>query len=102
MVIRDVEGDHVKPGEILDGEGGYTVFGKLAQARSSLAYGYLPLGLAHDVKVIRPIPKDQPLTWQDVAVDESLAAYELRLEMEALFGAQTEADRSRPSYASGS
>ena len=61
-----------------------------------------PLGLAHDVKVIRPIPKDQPLTWQDVAVDELLAAYELRLEMEALFGAQTEVDRSRPSYVSGS
>ena len=38
----------LKPGEMLDGEGGYTVFGKLAPASSSLAGGYLPLGLAHD------------------------------------------------------
>jgi len=52
---------NLQPGETLDGEGGYTVFGKLAQARSSLIHGYLPLGLAHEVKVVRPIPKDQPL-----------------------------------------
>lgn len=66
---------NLQPGETLDGEGGYTVFGKLAQARSSLIHGYLPLGLAHEVKVVRPIPKDQPLTWKDVAVDRSLTAY---------------------------
>ena len=75
------------PGEILDGEGGYTVFGKLAPARRSLMHGYLPLGLAHSVKVVRPVAKDQPLTWADVAMDQSLAAFEIRKEMEALYGA---------------
>ncbi len=75
----------LKPGEILDGEGGYTVWGKLFQAGKSLAYGGLPLGLAHQVKLLRAVKKGQSLTWADVVMDESLPAYRLRREMEVLF-----------------
>ncbi|OGA32896.1 MAG: flagellar biosynthesis protein FlgA [Betaproteobacteria bacterium RIFCSPLOWO2_12_FULL_64_23] len=75
----------LKPGEILDGEGGYTVWGKLFQAGKSLAYGGLPLGLAHQVKLTRAVKKGQSLSWADVAMDENLPAYKLRREMEALF-----------------
>ena len=76
-------------GEVLDGEGGYTVFGKLFPARKSLALGSLPLGLAHQLKLVRPVAKDQSLTWADVAVDESISAYKLRKEMEVLFAKQS-------------
>jgi predicted homoserine dehydrogenase-like protein len=86
----------LQPGEVLDGEGGYTVFGKLAPASSSLARGYLPLGLAHGIKLARPVDKDQPLTWADVSLDETLAAYKIRKEMEALYGAATGTDRGVP------
>ncbi|TSD83491.1 flagellar biosynthesis protein FlgA [Mycobacterium sp. KBS0706] len=75
----------LRVGEILDGEGGYTVFGKLAPAKTSLATGFLPLGLAHGIEIKRPVSKDQSLTWADVAVDDSFLAYKLRREMEALF-----------------
>ncbi len=75
----------LKPGEMLDGEGGYTVWGKLFQAQKSHATGGLPLGLAHDVKVLRPVKKGQSLTWADVAIDQNLSAYKLRREMEAMF-----------------
>jgi predicted homoserine dehydrogenase-like protein len=75
----------LKPGEMLDGEGGYTVWGKLFQAEKSHGIGGLPLGLAHDVKVVRPVRKGQSLTWADVAIDESLPAFKVRREMEALF-----------------
>ncbi len=75
----------LKPGEMLDGEGGYTVWGKLFQAGMSLAYGGLPLGLAHQVKLTRAVKKGQSLSWADVAMDENLPAYKLRREMEALF-----------------
>jgi predicted homoserine dehydrogenase-like protein len=75
----------LQPGEILDGEGGYTVFGKLASATTSLAKGYLPLGLAHRLKVVRPVEKDQCLTWADVEVNPQLTAYRVRKEMEAAF-----------------
>ena len=75
----------LKPGEILDGEGGYTVWGKLFQAGRSLALGGLPLGLAHNLKLVRAVRKGQALTWADVAIDDSLPAYKLRREMETVY-----------------
>ena len=75
----------LQPGDMLDGEGGYTVWGKLFQAEKSHAVGGLPLGLAHEVKVVRPVKKGQSLTWADVVIDESLPAYKVRREMETMF-----------------
>jgi predicted homoserine dehydrogenase-like protein len=70
-------------GERLDGEGGYTVFGKLSPASASQKNGFLPLGLAHNLTLVRPVAKDNVLTWDDVKLDESLPAFKLRREMEA-------------------
>jgi predicted homoserine dehydrogenase-like protein len=72
-------------GEILDGEGGYTVVGRLMPAADSLAQGCLPLGLAHGWKVLKPIAAGQPLRWSDVAVDANATAVKVRREMEASF-----------------
>ncbi|MGE4249321.1 MAG: NAD(P)H-dependent oxidoreductase [Parvibaculaceae bacterium] len=72
------------PGEMLDGEGGYTVVGKLLPAETSLALGALPLGLTHKVKVLRPVRKGTALTWRDVEIDPTLDAVRARREMEAL------------------
>ena len=73
------------PGEMLDGEGGYTVWGKLLPAETSVRIGGLPLGLAHGVKVVRPVKKGQSLSWSDVAMDTATRAYKLRREMETAF-----------------
>jgi predicted homoserine dehydrogenase-like protein len=73
----------LKPGELLDGEGGYTVWGKLLPAATSKKMGGLPLGLAHGVKVVRPVAKGQSLSWDDVAMDVTTHAYKIRREMEA-------------------
>jgi len=78
---------NLQVGDTLDGEGGYTVFGKLTPASTSLAKGYLPLGLAHDVRLIRPVAKDSCITWADVAIDETLPAVRVRKEQEALYSA---------------
>jgi predicted homoserine dehydrogenase-like protein len=75
----------LKAGEMLDGEGGYTVHGKLLPAKKSMAMGGLPLGLAHELKLVRSVPAGQSLTWADVQVDDSLIAYKLRKEMEQMF-----------------
>jgi predicted homoserine dehydrogenase-like protein len=75
----------LQPGEMLDGEGGYTVWGKLLPASTSVRLGGLPLGLAHDVKVTRPVKKGQSLSWSDVAMDTSTRAWQVRREMEELF-----------------
>jgi predicted homoserine dehydrogenase-like protein len=69
-------------GEILDGEGGYTVAGGLRRADDSMAAGYLPLGLAHHVQLLHPVRDGEPVTWDAVAIDQSTAAYRLRREME--------------------
>ena len=42
-------------GEVLDGEGGFRVYGKLMPASASSAIGALPLGLAHGVTLTRPV-----------------------------------------------
>jgi predicted homoserine dehydrogenase-like protein len=72
----------LKPGDLLDGEGGYTVWGKLQPATRSVQMGGLPLGLAHDVKVIRPVARGACITWADVAIDTHTPAYRIRREME--------------------
>lgn len=78
----------LRAGEVLDGEGGYTVVGRLMSASDSLAQGCLPLGLAHGWKLLKPIAAGQPLRWSDVAVDESVTAVRLRREMETQFRAR--------------
>ena len=75
----------LQPGEVLDGEGGYTVWGKLLPAQKSMQVGGLPLGLAHDVKVTRAVKKGQSLTWADVAMDQTTRAYSVRKELETQF-----------------
>jgi predicted homoserine dehydrogenase-like protein len=76
----------LKAGEILDGEGGFCVWGKQTPADVSLARGYLPLGLAQDVALKRNIAEGEALCWADVAIDENDAAVRVRREMEAEFG----------------
>ena len=78
----------LKPGELLDGEGGYTVWGKLLPATTSEKIGGLPLGLAQQVKLIRPVSKGQHLTWDDVDIDKSTQAYKIRKEMESIWASK--------------
>jgi predicted homoserine dehydrogenase-like protein len=75
---------NLNPGEMLDGEGGYTVVGRLMSAADSLAQGALPLGLAHGWKVLRPVAAGQPVKWSDVAFDANSTAVRVRREMESL------------------
>jgi predicted homoserine dehydrogenase-like protein len=77
----------LQAGEMLDGEGGYTVWGKLLPAATSVAMGGLPLGLAHDVKLVRAVKQGQSLSWADVAMDTSTNAYRTRKAMEQMFAA---------------
>ena len=73
----------LKAGEMLDGEGGYTVVGRLMPAADSLAQNCLPLGLAHGWKLLKGIRQGQPVRWSDVAFDANSTAVRLRREMEA-------------------
>ena len=74
---RDLE-----PGEILDGEGGYAVWANAIPASRSLAVGGLPIGLAQNVKLIRPVAKDSIVTFDDVVIERDLDVLALRKDME--------------------
>ena len=75
----------LRAGEMLDGEGGYTVWGKLMVAADSAAKRALPIGLAHRVKLKRDVAEGQTVSWDDVEFDASAQAVQVRREMEAMF-----------------
>jgi predicted homoserine dehydrogenase-like protein len=86
---REFRGDAVatakrdlKPGEYLDGEGGFAVWANAIPASKSLAIGGLPIGLAHNVKLKRAVAKDSIVCVDDVVLDRDLDVLTVRQEME--------------------
>lgn len=79
-------------GEMLDGEGGYTVYGRIMRAEDSLARGVLPIGLAHRVRLKAPVKQGEPVLWSDVEIADS-DAVRVRREMEAMFSPDGRAAR---------
>jgi len=75
----------LKAGEMLDGEGGYTVYGKLLPAELSLRLGGLPLGLAHRVKLKQDVATHAPVRWTDIDYSATDPAVIFRREMERVF-----------------
>lgn len=55
-------------GEMLDGEGGYTVWGKLMPAQASVSADALPIGLAHNVTLTSPVAAGAVVRWADVKI----------------------------------
>ncbi len=75
----------LRAGETLDGEGGFTVYGKLMQTADALAHDALPIGLAHHMVLKHDVPAGQPVRWSDVTYDPAQEAIRVRREMEAVF-----------------
>ena len=78
----------LKKGEMLDGEGGFCVWGKQTPADRSLDLGLLPLGLAQKIRLKRDVAEGEMLKWSDVDYDANDSAVKVRREMEAAFGRQ--------------
>jgi predicted homoserine dehydrogenase-like protein len=70
------------PGDVLDGEGGSTVYGKVMPAEESMRIGGLPLGLAHKVTLLNTVDAGQQVTWSDVEINEDQPAVSFRRQME--------------------
>ncbi|WP_138473066.1 NAD(P)H-dependent oxidoreductase [Poseidonocella sp. HB161398] len=77
----------LRPGDMLDGEGGFTVWGRIARAEDSLANRGLPIGLAHGMKLKREVAEGSMLTWDDVEATDSQAVT-VRRAMEDMFRAR--------------
>jgi predicted homoserine dehydrogenase-like protein len=83
---------------MLDGEGGYTVWGRAIPASASLELGALPIGLAHRVALRRDIAKGDIVRWTDVVLNSedalTVAAVEVRRAMETEHGRTQELRRN--------
>src|SRR6202166_1368100 len=87
--VASVAKRDLRAGEMLDGEGGYTVWGKLMPASASLAAGALPIGLAHRVKLKNDVRPGAVVRWNDVEIDAGNETIKTRRAMEARFGGAT-------------
>ena len=74
---------NLKKGEMLDGEGGATVWGKLIPAKLSLSLEALPIGLAHSIKLKNDIKENEIIKWSDVEFLSNDPAISYRRSMEA-------------------
>ena len=72
-------------GEILDGEGGYCVWGKQMPANESIKRDLIPIGLANEVRLKRDILMGEHICWNDVEINMNQQAVKIRREMEDLF-----------------
>jgi predicted homoserine dehydrogenase-like protein len=68
-------------GEILDGEGGEAVWGRLMPAATARAEDGLPIGLAHGVRLRRPVAAGGRLACGDVELDATDPVVTLRHAM---------------------
>jgi len=77
--VASVAKRDLKAGEVLDGEGGYTVWGKalpLAQAGDAL-----PIGLAHHIRLTRDVAEGAVLRLDDVDLGDDPALADYRAAM---------------------
>lgn len=73
----------LKAGEELDGIGGFTAYGLIDNADTCQAENLLPMGLSEGCRLIRDIPRDQTITYDDVELPEGLLINKLRAEQDA-------------------
>ncbi|HLW46145.1 MAG TPA: hypothetical protein VKW09_00040 [bacterium] len=74
----------LRPGDVLDGEGGATVYGLADDAAAAAKEGFLPVGLSHGGRVVRPVPEDGLVRLDDVTLNTSGPLYRMWAEQQRL------------------
>jgi len=75
----------LKPGDVLDGLGGFTCYGQIDNAETVRQENLLPMGVAEGCRVVRDIRQDRPLTYDDVELPEGRVIDRLRAEQAEYF-----------------
>jgi predicted homoserine dehydrogenase-like protein len=73
-------------GEIIDGLGGFATYGQCETYTRSLEEQLLPIGLAEGCRLLRPVKKDEVLTYGDIELPTHKLSYKIRREQDAFFG----------------
>jgi predicted homoserine dehydrogenase-like protein len=88
----------LKPGDVLDGVGGFTAYGEIDNSETIAEEGLLLMGLAAGGRVVRPVKQDRPITLEDVELDDGRLTVQLRREQDELF-AGVSVDESSETFA---
>ena len=75
----------LSPGDVLDGDGGYTVYGEAERAPVATAENLLPMGLSDGATVMSPVAQGAVVTKADVTLKEGSFAADLRTRQDLLF-----------------
>ena len=72
-------------GETIDGIGRYMTYGQCENSDVTRAERLLPMGLAEGCRLVRDVPRDEVLTYDDVELPAGRLADELRAEQDARY-----------------
>jgi len=72
----------LRAGEVLDGVGGFLAYGSIHNADSFAAARLLPMSLSDGCRLLRDVSKDQPISYDEVAVPEGRLSDDLRQEQQ--------------------
>ncbi len=75
----------LKADQIIDGMGHYMTYGLCENSETTLSQNLLPIGLAEGCRLLRDIPKDQVLTYEDVELPPKRLCDKLRAEQNNFF-----------------
>jgi predicted homoserine dehydrogenase-like protein len=75
----------LKAGELLDGIGGFTCYGLIDNSEVCQAENLLPISLSEDCRLIRDVPKDQPISYADIELPVGRLCDKLRAEQNSYF-----------------
>ena len=76
---------HEAAGEVLDGIGGFHTYGMIENASEAARGDFLPMGLSQGCRLKHDMPKDRPITRDDVEVPEGRLGDKLRAEQDERF-----------------
>jgi predicted homoserine dehydrogenase-like protein len=75
----------LKPGDILDGPGGFKAYGQCENTDTARSENLLPMGLIENLTVKRSVKKDQVLTFQDIETPDENFVFSLFRDQQELF-----------------
>lgn len=80
----------LKPGDNLDGIGGFSCYTLIENYNVARKLGALPMGVSEGCRIKRNVPKDEVVTYADVELPEGRLCDKLRNEQEAYFRQETD------------
>lgn len=74
----------LKPGEMIDALGGFTVYGMIEKAEVARDHNFVPLGLTIGGRIKKTVKLGEPIRYDDIDLDEDQLIVQLRKEQDRM------------------